>query len=49
MTEDDSRRTQDEVSFPQQLDQQKKAEKQFNHAMPAHLSKKQTVSSHTNR
>jgi hypothetical protein len=32
-----------------QLDQQKKAEKQFNHAMPAHLSKKQTVSSHANR
>jgi hypothetical protein len=28
---------------PKQLNQQKKAEKQFDPAMPAHLSKKQTV------
>jgi hypothetical protein len=27
----------------EQLNQQKKAEKQFNSAMPIHLSKKQTV------
>jgi len=31
------------------LNQQKKAETQFSPTMPIHLSKKQTVSSHTNR
>jgi hypothetical protein len=43
MTECDSRRTQDEVHFKQAMNQQKKAEKRFNRAMPIDLSKKQTV------
>jgi len=43
MTGNDTQRIQSKLGSRKQLDQQKKAEKQCNFAMPTHLSKKQTV------